>query len=261
MLTCYDFTTARVMQHAGVPMLLVGDSAGNVILGHESTIPVNLDFLIELTGAVRRGAPHCLLMGDMPFGSYSGSLELACANVLKMVKLSGCDCVKLEAAEHHVPLVRELSAIGVPIVAHLGLRPQAVKLMGSYKAQGRTADEADSIVTLAEQMQSAGAAAVLIEAVPAEVSAAVVARLSIPVIGCGAGPACDAFVVVTHDLAGLTERRPRFAPQLGDWSKPMAETFATFVNDVTAGRYPAAEHDYAMSPGEHEKFIQRGSAK
>src|SRR5215212_8915062 len=206
MLTCYDFTTARLMHEAGVPAILVGDSAGNVILGYETTLPVPLHFMIQIAAAVKRGAPSAFLVADMPFGSYHGSPSRAVRNVFRMVQLSGCDCVKLEAAESQLPAVRELADAGVAIMAHLGLRPQAVGVLGGYRAQGRTALEAGRIVELARQMEHSGAT-------------------TVPVIGCGAGPACHGHVVVTHDTLNLTTRPPRFAPQLGDLKTPMVEAF------------------------------------
>jgi 3-methyl-2-oxobutanoate hydroxymethyltransferase len=254
-LTCYDYSTARLMHEAGVPMILVGDSAANVVLGYDTTLPVSLEFMIEITRAVRRGAPNALLMGDMPFGSYHSSPAAAVRNVVKMVQLSGCDCVKLEAAGSQLRTVRKLADAGVAIVAHLGLRPQAVGVMGGYKFQGRTADEAHDIVRLAERMQGAGAVALLLEAVPPDVSEAVVDTVTIPVIGCGAGPACHGHVVVTHDTVRLTARPPRFAPQLGDLATPMRDAFAEYVRRVSDGAYPAAEHNYPMSDAEREKFL------
>src|SRR5437667_9513562 len=173
MLTCYDYTTARLMHEAGVPLILVGDSAASVILGHPTTLPVPLSFMIEITAAVRRGAPNAFVVADMPFGSYHGSSARALRNVLRMVQLSGCDCVKLEAAQSQLPAVKELSDAGVAIMAHLGLRPQAVGVLGGYKAQGRTVAHAEAIVALAQRMESAGAAAILLEAVPPEVAVAV----------------------------------------------------------------------------------------
>src|SRR3954462_14182717 len=153
MLTCYDFTTARLMQEAGVPALLVGDSAANVVLGYPTTLPVSLSLMIELAAAVRRGAPLGLLVGDMPFGSYQGSLGSGVRNVCRMVKRTGCDCVKLEVAEGHAPLVRALADAGVAVVAHLGLRPQSVGLLGGYRFQGRTAAEARRVVEVARALQ------------------------------------------------------------------------------------------------------------
>jgi 3-methyl-2-oxobutanoate hydroxymethyltransferase len=169
-LTCYDFSTARLMQEAGVPAILVGDSASNVILGHDTTLPVSLDFMIDITAAVRRGAPLALLIGDMPFGSYQASAEQALLNTFRMIKETNCDAVKLEATEEHAPLVRALSAAGAAIIAHLGLRPQSVNVMGGYRFQGKTALEAQKIVALSLLMEQSGAAAILLEAVPPEVA-------------------------------------------------------------------------------------------
>src|SRR4051812_24883443 len=153
MLTCYDFTTARLMQESGVPMLLVGDSAASVILGHDTTLPVSLEFMIEITAAVRRGAPNAFLIADMPFGSYHASPSQGVKNVAKMIQRSGADAVKLEVSDRSAKLVRTLADAGVAIVAHLGLKPQAVGLLGGYRFQGRTSDEADQIVASALLMQ------------------------------------------------------------------------------------------------------------
>jgi 3-methyl-2-oxobutanoate hydroxymethyltransferase len=254
MLTCYDFTTARLMHESGVPTILVGDSAGNVILGHETTIPVPLHFMIQLTAAVRRGAPNAFLVADMPFGSYHGSTGRAVRNVIRMVQLSGCDCVKVEAAESQLTAIRELADAGIAIMAHLGLRPQAVGVLGGYKAQGRTADDANRIVELAKEMERYGAAAILLEAVPAEVAQAVVDAVQVPVIGCGAGPACHGHVVVTHDMLGLTPRPPRFVPKLGDLATPMMECFKEYVRQVSDGSYPAPQHGYEMPASEKDRF-------
>jgi 3-methyl-2-oxobutanoate hydroxymethyltransferase len=171
-----------------------------------------------------------------------------------MVQLSGCDCVKLEAAESQLPAVKELADAGVAIMAHLGLRPQAVGVLGGYRAQGRNASDAAAIVELAVRMQESGAAAILLEAVPAEVADAVVKATTIPVIGCGAGPACHGHVVVTHDTLNLTPRPPKFAPKLGDIASPMIACFREYVRRVQDGTYPAPEHAYAMIPDEKQRF-------
>ncbi len=255
MLTCYDYTTARLMQAAGVPMLLVGDSAANVILGHASTLPVSLSFMIEITAAVRRGAPLALVIGDMPFGSYQGDFGRASENVFAMVQQTGCDCVKLEVAPGHADLVRRLADAGVAVMAHLGLRPQTVGLMGGYKFQGRTAEEARDIVRTAKMMKDAGAVALLLEAVPNEVSAKVIEQTGLPVIGCGAGPACHGHVVVTHDIAGLTDKQPRFAPAMANLKAPWHELLARYVGDVKTGAYPTAKQGYEMPNDEVKKLI------
>jgi len=257
MLTCYDYTTAKLMQEAGVQILLVGDSAANVILGHNSTIPISLDFLIELTAAVKRGAPNCLVVGDMPFGSYHESVAQGVKNITNMVKLSGCDCVKIEATASHLKLIRQAADAGVAVMAHLGLRPQSVGILGGYKIAGRTADEAMAIVELAVQMQEAGAASILLEAVAPEVAEAVVQATNVPVIGCGAGPACHGSVVVMHDIAGLTAQPPRFAPRMGDLAAPMKEIFAEYATRIAKGEYPAAEQQYEMPADERAKFLRR----
>lgn len=254
MLTCYDFTSARLMQEAGVPALLVGDSAANIILGHPTTLPVPLSFMVEITAAVRRGAPLALLVADMPFGSYQGSLARGTRNVFKMVQGTGCDCVKIEAGESHLRLVRELADAGVAVMAHIGLRPQSVNLIGGYRYQGRTAAEAADIVRLARAMEAAGAAALLLEAVPAEVGRAVVDAVDLPVIGCGAGPHCHGHVVVTHDAVGLSPRRPRFVPELGDLADPARQMFGRYVEMIRGGQYPGPEHQYEMERGEGQKL-------
>jgi 3-methyl-2-oxobutanoate hydroxymethyltransferase len=257
MLTCYDFSTARLMQAAGVPALLVGDSAANVILGHPTTLPIPLSFMIEITAAVRRGAPLALLMADMPFGSYQGSVARGTRNVFRLVKQTDCDCVKLEAGESQLPLIRELADAGVAVVAHLGLRPQSVAVVGGYRYQGRTAAEAREIVDLSRKLEAAGAVALLLEAVPAEVGRAVVEAVEVPVIGCGAGPHCHGSVFVTHDAVGLSGDgpKPRFVPHLGDLGAPAVKCFEDYVDAVRTGRYPAPEHQYTMSDGEREKLL------
>lgn len=257
MLTCYDFTTARIMHEVGIPMLLVGDSAAGVILGHDSTLPVPLDFMIQITAAVRRGAPHAFVIGDMPFGSYHASSAQAIKNVCRMIQETNCDAVKLEVAESHDRLVHALAEAGVAVIAHLGLKPQSVGLLGGYKFQGRTASEANEILASALQMQEAGAAAILLEAVPPEIAKAIVDQADVPIIGCGAGPACHSCVIVTHDALGLTPHRPRFVPSLADLSIPLKEAFAAYVQAVVSGSYPAPEHDYVMPPAERSAFVKR----
>jgi 3-methyl-2-oxobutanoate hydroxymethyltransferase len=254
MLTCYDYTTAKLMQQAGVPALLVGDSAANVILGHTSTLPISLGFMVEIAAAVRRGAPQALVVADMPFGSFAGSLGRAVRNVCRMAKQTGCDAVKLEVAASHAPVVRAATDAGVAVVTHLGLRPQSVAVVGGYKVQGRTAESAAQIIDLAGRMEQSGAAAILLEAVPAEVGEAVVRAVGIPVIGCGAGPACHAFVFVTHDAVGLSEHVPRFVPRVGELAGPSLECYRKYLRLVADGRYPGPEHGYEMAAGERDRM-------
>jgi 3-methyl-2-oxobutanoate hydroxymethyltransferase len=255
MLTCYDFTTARLMQEAGVPGLLVGDSAASVILGHSSTIPAKLDFLIELTAAVRRGAPLAMVWADMPFGTYHRSTAQGVRNVCRMVQLSGADAVKIESAATQLPMVSRLADAGVAVVAHLGLRPQFIGRLGQYKAQGRSAPDAMKVVELSQRFERAGAAAILLEAVPPEVSAAVVAAVDVPVIGCGAGPACHGHVVVTHDAVRLTTRKPRFVPDIADLATPARDAYERYVRLITEQAYPGPEHVYEMPADERTIFV------
>ncbi len=254
MLTCYDFTTATVMQAAGVPLLLVGDSAAATILGYDSTVQIRQPILQELTAAVRRGAPLAHVVADMPFGSYHGDEGQAVDNVCEMVRATGCDAVKLEVAARHAELVARLADAGVATWAHLGLRPQSAQLQG-YRTQGRTAESAAAIVQDARRMADAGAVAILLEAVPPEVSEAVVAAVEVPVIGCGAGPACVAHVVVLQDLLGLTAHSPRFVPRL-DGSMDLKSAIEQWVRLVETAAYPAPDHCYAMPARERERFLR-----
>lgn len=256
MLTCYDYTTARLMHEAGVPLILVGDSAANVILGHPTTLPVSLEFMIEITRAVRRGAPDALLIADMPFGSVHGSVARSVRNVVKVVQQTGCDLVKIETTPRSARLITELADAGVAVVAHLGLKPQSIHLLGAYRYQARTAAEARQLIDEALSMERAGAAALLLEAVPPEVSELLVRRARVPVIGCGAGPACHASVVVTHDLLGLTSSAPRFVPVLADLADRLKSAFASYVEQLKSGVYPSAGHCYTMPPAEREALLK-----
>lgn len=256
MLTCYDYTTAGLMQSAGVPTLLVGDSAANVVLGYDTTLPVSLDFMIEIAAAVRRGAPLAFMVADMPFGSYQASTEQGAKNVMRMVQQSGCDCVKLEVAAGHLDLISRLADAGVAVMGHVGLRPQAVHLMGGYRYQGRTADDAMRIVRLCRDLEQSGAAALLLEGVPPAVSAAVVAKTTIPVIGCGAGPACHGYVVVTHDALGLSPAAPRFVPRVGELASPIQSALAAYADQVRSQHYPKDEHNYEM-PVDQQRELER----
>jgi 3-methyl-2-oxobutanoate hydroxymethyltransferase len=254
MLTCYDYTTARLMQEAGIRAILVGDSAASVILGHETTLPVSLDFMIEITAAVRRGAPQALVVADMPFGSYHQSHRQGVKNVARMVQLSGCDCVKLEASEHQGRLIELLTDAGVAVMAHIGLRPQTVNLVGGYRVHGRTARQADKLIETAVHLERSGAAAILIEAVPPQVAQAVVDAVKVPIIGCGAGPACHGHVFVTQDALGMTPSAPRFAPKLADLGTAMKGAFADYLRQVESGEYPGPQHVYEMTEEELAKF-------
>ena len=246
MLTCYDYSSAQLMDQAGIPLVLVGDSAASVVLGYPSTLPISLEFMIEITRAVRAGAPAAFLVADMPFGSYHASKGSAVRNVCRMVQETGCDCVKLELSPRQESLVQRLADAGVAVMAHLGLRPQSVAVLGGYKTQGRTEQAMEEIVDQAWAYQRAGAVSILLEAVPPEVSQAVVSTVDIPVIGCGAGPACDGHVVVMHDILGLSSRPPKFAPHLADIGDAIKQAFEKYKGMIESGEYPKSEHVYSM---------------
>jgi len=255
MLTCYDATTARLLAAGGVPTLLVGDSAAQMILGRDSSIHITLDLLIALTAAVKRGAPNCLVMGDMPFMSYQADDAEAIRNAGRFMTEGLADTVKLEVDGSFAALVAKMSRAGVPVVAHLGWRPQMARHEGVRTARvaGRTADEAHRLIADAKLMEDSGAVMLLLEAMPPEVSAKIVEQVSVPVIGCGAGPACAGQVVVMQDLLGMTERQPSFAQAIAQIGKAYSDAGAAWVARVAEGRLPVVE-GYRMDAGELEKL-------
>ena len=245
-LTCYDATTARWLERAGIDLLLVGDTAAEMILGHATTLHAPLDFMVTITAAVKRGAPSRFVMADMPFMSYQPSESRALHNAGRFMTQGMADAVKLEVDGSYEALVGRMSRAGVPVVAHLGSRPQHVRREGGYHAAGRTASEAATIVDDARRMEQNGAVMILLEAVPAQVGQAVVDAVSIPVIGCGAGPACHGHVVVLHDLLGMSDWHPPFiAPQaaLGPAIEQAARSWAELLG---TGRYLKDDHPYRM---------------
>ncbi len=248
-LTCYDATTARWLERAGIPVLLVGDTAAEMILGEPGTIHAPLDFMLTLTAAVKRGAPDTFVMGDMPFGSYQCDDAEAVRNAMRFLTEGRADAVKLEVDIEWVGLVAKLTKAGVPVVAHLGSRPQCAKQEGGYRSAGRTQAALEVIVDTAIEMEAAGARMILLEAVPNEVSAAVVKATSIPVIGCGAGTACHGQIVVTQDLLGLTDWQPAFARPIAQLGESLMQAAGTWREKVSTG--DLGEHPYGMkdTPG------------
>ncbi len=247
MLTAYDFPTAALAQAAGVHVLLTGDSLGCVILGHENTRNVPIDLIVTLTEAVRRGAPDVFLMGDMPWAATQEGPQAIVDTALRFRDEAGCDAVKFEAGEDGERLVRKLVATGVSTVAHLGLRPQQVTSPDGYRAQARDDDAISQLAAQAERLVRAGADMILLEAVPNEAALAVTRAVSVPVIGCGAGPACDGHVVVTHDMLGIGDiKPPRFVPVLAQVGEVIGEAVRRYVADIESGAYPAPAHTYGM---------------
>ena len=243
MLTAYDALVARVFDDAGIPVLLVGDSAGMVVFGHDSTIPVTVDELIPLTAAVVRGTRRALIVADLPFGSYQTSPETALATGIRFLKETGAHAVKLEGGHRVLRQAEELVAAGIPVMAHLGLTPQSVNQFGGYRVQGR-GEDGERLLHDAKAMAAAGAFALVLECVPAELAARVTESLSIPTIGIGAGPDCDAQVLVWQDMAGLSPRTPKFVKRYADVAGVLGQAARAFATDVVGGTFPDAEHSY-----------------
>ena len=251
-LTCYDATTARWLQRAGVPLLLVGDTAAEMILGLPGTIHAPLDLLLTLTGAVKRGAPDTLVMGDMPFMSYQAEEGEALRNAGRFMTEGTADAVKLEVDRTYAPLVEKMARAGIPVVAHIGSRPQLAKRGGGYRSVGRTAAEARRLVADAAALEAAGAVMLLIEAAPNEVSQRIVEKATVPVIGCGAGTACHGQIVVLQDLLGLSDWQPSFAQPITQMGEAVIAAARQWIGMVGASEL--GEHPYSMAEGELDKL-------
>jgi 3-methyl-2-oxobutanoate hydroxymethyltransferase len=243
MLTAYDALTASVFDAAGIPVLLVGDSAAMVVYGHDSTIPVTVDELIPLTAAVVRGTSRAMVVADLPFGSYQASPVAALETATRFLKETGAQAVKLEGGYRVTRQVEELVAAGVPVMGHLGLTPQSVNAFGGYRVQGR-GEDGERLLHDAKALQSAGAFSVVLECVPAELAERVTASLEIPTIGIGAGPHCDAQVLVWQDMAGLSPRTAKFVKKYADVASVLHDAATAFADEVTAGAFPDQEHSY-----------------
>jgi 3-methyl-2-oxobutanoate hydroxymethyltransferase len=243
MLTAYDALTARVFDDAGIPVLLVGDSAAMVVYGHDSTIPVTVDDLLPLTSAVVRGTSRALIVADLPFGSYQASPAAALATATRFLKETGAQAVKLEGGYRVVRQVEELVTAGIPVMAHLGLTPQSVHAFGGYRVQGR-GEDGERLLHDAKALQAAGAFAVVLECVPADLAVRVTESLDIPTIGIGAGPGCDAQVLVWQDMAGLSPRTAKFVKRYADVGGVLRQAAQAFAADVVAGSFPTEEFSY-----------------
>ncbi len=243
MLTAYDALTAGIFDEAGIPVLLVGDSAAMVVYGHDTTIPVTVDELVPLTAAVVRGTSRAMVVADLPFGCYQASPGAALAAATRFLKEAGAHAVKLEGGQRVAHQVEELTAAGIPVMAHLGLTPQSVNAFGGYRVQGR-GEDGERLLHDAKVLQAAGAFAVVLECIPASLAARVTEALTIPTIGIGAGPACDAQVLVWQDMAGLSPRVARFVKTYADLAAALRDAAAAFAADVTSGSFPDEEHSY-----------------
>lgn len=255
MVTAYDHPSAQIAEQAGVDMVLVGDSAAMTVLGYPSTVPVTIDEMLMLTKAVRRGLSRALLVGDLPFGSYEASDSLAVQTAQRVVKEAGCDLVKIERGGTTVERARAIAAAGIPVVGHVGLTPQSVTALGGYRAQGRTAEAALAVIDDALALQEAGCALIVVEAVPSEVTALLVERLLIPVIGIGAGADADGQVLVWHDLLGIYDGpAAKFVKRYADVRAASLAGVAEYAREVRSGAYPAPEHGYGMPADEVAKL-------
>jgi 3-methyl-2-oxobutanoate hydroxymethyltransferase len=256
MVTAYDAPGARFAEDAGVDIVLVGDTAAMVVLGYEgTTVPVTMDEMLFLTRTVVRAARRPIVIGDMPFGSYQVSDELAVENAIRFFKEASADAVKLEGAGPSVSRVRAIVQAGIPVMGHVGLTPQSATMLGGFKTQGKTAEAAVQLVEDALALEEAGCFAVVLEAVPAPVAAEITERLTVPTIGIGAGPDCDGQVLVYHDLLGLTEGHlPRFVKRYASLSREIRDALEAYADDVRSGVFPEEQHAYEMPAEELELF-------
>ena len=251
----YDYPMACIAEEAGIDIINVGDSISMITFGNEDTLGAKLDIMIEHAIAVRKGAPTAFIMGDMPFGSYQVSEEEAVRNAIRYLKEAGTDSVKIEGGAEIVPLIRRLTEASIPVVAHTGLTPQSINMLGGYKTQGRDAEAAYQLIKNVIEFEKAGAVAVVVESVPQEVARIIYEKLSIPFLGTGAGPYSDSPMINLYDLLGFFERTPRFAKRYANLKEIAVEATNTFVSEVRKQIYPGPEHCYNMHEGEYDKLV------
>src|ERR1044071_4737970 len=244
-LTAYDYPTARLLDEAGVEVLLVGDSLGMVMLGHETTLPVTVEEMLHHTRAVRRGTKRALVVADMPFGSYHSDVGESVRSAVRFVKEAGAEAVKVEGGERRLELIARLTESEIPVMGHVGLTPQSLHAMGGFKVQGKTPDSAEQLVRVARAVEAAGAFAVVLEGIPRELAALITRELRIPTIGIGAGPECDGQILVVHDLLGLNfGPLPRFARQYTNLNEIISSAVREYCADVRRGSFPSDAESY-----------------
>src|ERR1700681_1389222 len=244
-LTAYDYPTARLVDEAGVDVILVGDSLGMVVLGYDSTLPVTLDEMIHHTRAVRRGTRRALVVADMPYGSYHTDTAESLRNAVRFVKEAGAEAVKVEGGGRRLELIARLTEAEIPVMGHVGLTPQSVNALGGYRVQGKTPDAAEQLMRDARAVEAAGAFAVVLEAVPRELAAQITLELRIPTIGIGAGPDCDGQILVVHDMLGLTfDQTPKFARQYANLGETISKAVHGYCEDVRSGAFPSDRESY-----------------
>jgi 3-methyl-2-oxobutanoate hydroxymethyltransferase len=247
-LTAYDYPTARLLDEAGVDVLLVGDSLAMVVLGYESTLPVTMEEMLHHTRAVRRGTRRALLVSDMPYGSYHDDPAAAVRNAIRFVKEAGAEAVKLEGGERRMELISRLVEAEIPVMGHIGLTPQSVNAFGGFRVQGKTEEAGDQLLRDARAVEAAGAFAIVLESIPRELGARITSELRIPTIGIGAGPDCDGQVLVIHDLLGLSfGHKPKFTRRYADIGEIISRAAAEYCRDVQQGSFPSDEESYHLS--------------
>lgn len=257
MLTAYDYPSAVLVDRAEIDIILVGDSLGMVMLGHDSTVPVTMDDMLHHCRAVARGSQYAFLVGDMPFMSYQADVAEAIRNAGRFLQEANMDAVKLEGGREMAPTIEAIVNVGIPVMGHIGLTPQSLSRLGGYRIQGKTAESARRLLDDALALERAGCFAIVLEAVPAPVATAISRRLSIATIGIGAGAGCDGQVLVYHDILGLFDRlQPRFVKQYANLGETITNAFAAFRDDVLAHRFPAEEHTYPMDEAEQDVFYR-----
>jgi 3-methyl-2-oxobutanoate hydroxymethyltransferase len=253
-LTAYDYSTARICDRAGIDILLVGDSAGMVVLGYTSTMPVGMQEMIIFCGAVARGAKRAMIVGDMPFGSYQPGPSLAVENAVQLIK-AGCDAVKLEGGSEIEGTIKAIVDAGIPVMGHIGLRPQTSSLWEGYKLQGRTKEAAIKLIEEANVLEKAGVFSIVLEMVATEVVDAITKSVSIPTIGIGSGASCDGQVLVLHDMLGIYQDiQPRFVKRYAELSKSIFEAVSGYNRDVKDGRFPEESNTFYMNTEELDKW-------
>jgi len=253
--SCYDYTTARLISQADVEMILVGDSAAQVILGLDSTLPATMDFMVALTAGVRRAAPNVYLVADMPFLSYQLGLYEAIKNAGRFVTEAGAQMIKIEASSAYLDVIKGVSDAGMAVMAHIGIRPQSICKTGQFKAEATTAAMALDLISLAGQMTVAGASMLLLEGAAAEVGEIITARSDVPVISCGSGSGCDGQILIAPDILGLTQGpSPKFAKSYANLAQEVIEAAAGYSRQVKTGEFPDKEHSYHMKPGELQRL-------
>ncbi len=258
--SCYDYTTAQLVAEAGVEMILVGDSAAQVVLGHDSTLPATMDFMVTITQAVRRAAPSVCLAADMPFLSYQTGIANAVCNAGRFIQQAGTQIVKMEIKRSHLDIIKAVSDADIPVMAHLGIRPQSVARQVKLRAEGAAAEQAYELITLAQDAVRAGAAMLLLEGMARETAAIITRHIPVPVLGCGSGPDCDGQILIINDILGLSSQPPKFAKAYVKLAPTIFAAVKKYADQVHRRRFPDDKHSYHIKPGQLE-LLKKMSAQ